>query len=302
MGGWHIEGFIGYIGSEKRYSAHTCASYQHDLLEFTTFLEKDFEIHRVTDVSQQQVRTWLFNLGKAGRSATTIHRKISSLKSYYKYLLKNNIVKKTPLNGLTLPKKAKMLPVFIDEHKLKDANLQKSKRRNDDLKTPYTRALEKLVMELLYQTGMRRSELVNLKQKNIDLHAAQVKVLGKRNKERIIPFGNDLKKLLENYISLKKENGFPSDTLLYKENGRPVYAEWVYLLVKKELADVTTLNKKSPHVLRHSFATHLLNDGAEINAVKELLGHAGLAATQVYTHNTIEKLKKSYKKAHPRAS
>jgi len=301
MGGWHIEGFIAYIGSEKRYSAHTCASYQHDLLEFTSFLEKDFEIHRITDVSHQQVRTWLFNLGKAGRSATTIHRKISSLKSYYKYLLKNNIVKKTPLTSLTLPKKAKMLPVFIDEHKLKEANLHKSKRQTNDLKTPYTLALEKLVMELLYQTGMRRSELVSLEQKNIDLHAAQVKVLGKRNKERIIPFGNVLKKRLQNFISLKHEHGLPTDLLLYKEDGKPVYDKWVYLVVKKELADVTTLSKKSPHVLRHSFATHLLNDGAEINAVKELLGHAGLAATQVYTHNTIEKLKKSYKKAHPRA-
>ena len=156
-------------------------------------------------------------------------------------------------------------------------------------------------MELLYQTGMRRSELVNLEQKNIDLYTGQLKVLGKRNKERIIPFGKDLKKLLQDFISLKKEHDLPADNLLYQENGRRVYDKWVYLLVKNELADVTTLKKKSPHVLRHSFATHLLNDGAEINAVKELLGHAGLAATQVYTHNTIEKLKRTYKKAHPRA-
>ena len=178
------------------------------------------------------------------------------------------------------------------------ANLRKPVNENI---SPFTLALEKLVMELLYQTGMRRSELVNLQQKNIDLYSCQLKVLGKRNKERIIPFGNELKKLLEKYISLKKENALPVDLLLYKEDGKPVYDKWVYLVVKRELEGVTTLSKKSPHVLRHSFATHSLNDGAEINAVKELLGHAGLAATQVYTHNTIEKLKKTYKKAHPRA-
>jgi len=300
MGGWHIEGFIEYIRSEKRYSANTCVSYQHDLTEFTLFLEKDFEIKNLQEVKSQHIRTWVFKLSKAGLSTTSIHRKISSVKSYYKYLLKSNIVKKTPLNGVTLPKKAKMLPVFIDEHKLQGANLLK-KKAGDDKISPFTSILQKLVMELLYQTGMRRSELVNLEQKNIDLHTQQLKVLGKRNKERIIPFGKNLQALLEKYISLKKENGLPGDFLLYNEKGKHVYAEWVYLMVKKELQDVTTLTKKSPHVLRHSFATHLLNSGAEINAVKELLGHAGLAATQVYTHNTIEKLKKTYKKAHPRA-
>jgi len=298
MGGWHIEGFIEYVRSEKRYSANTCAAYQHDLSEFTAFLEKEFETCEPAGVRSQAIRTWIFTLSKNGLSATSIHRKISSVKSYYKFLLKNNIVKKTPLHGLTLPKKPKMLPVFIDEHKLKEANLRKPV--NEDASS-YTILLEKLVMELLYQTGMRRSELVNLEQKNIDLYASNLKVLGKRNKERIIPFGNELKKLLQQYLSLKKENGLPADLLLYKENGKPVYDKWVYLVVKKELEGVTTLSKKSPHVLRHSFATHLLNDGAEINAVKELLGHAGLAATQVYTHNTIEKLKKTYKKAHPRA-
>lgn len=298
MGGWHTEDFIGFIRNEKRYSANTCISYQHDLAELTTYLEKEFEIYDPASVKSQAIRTWIFTLSKNGLGATSIHRKISSVKSYYKFLLRNNIVKKTPLMGLTLPKKPKMLPVFIDEHKLKEATLRK---KVNDESSAYEQALKKLVLELLYQTGMRRSELVNLQQKNIDLHTSQLKVLGKRNKERIIPFGNDLKKLLEDFIALKKENGMPDDLLLYKENGSAVYDKWIYLLVRKELEDVTTLKKKSPHVLRHSFATHLLNSGAEINAVKELLGHAGLAATQVYTHNTIEKLKKTYKKAHPRA-
>ncbi|HXB41957.1 MAG TPA: tyrosine-type recombinase/integrase [Bacteroidia bacterium] len=297
MGGWHIEEFIGYIRSEKRYSANTCVSYQHDLLEFTRFLEKDYEIKDLSGVKAQQIRTWIFTLSKAGISAGSIHRKISSVKSYYKYLLRNNIVKKSPLIGLTLPKKAKMLPVFIDETNIK--KLQKKQRAEGE--TEFTSLLKKLILELFYQTGIRRSELVNLEQKNIDLHVTQLKVLGKRNKERIIPFGTDLKNILEDYISQKEKNNLPADFLLYRENATRVYDKWVYSLVKEELKDVTTLSKKSPHVLRHSFATHLLNDGAEINAVKELLGHAGLAATQVYTHNTIEKLKKTYKKAHPRA-
>ncbi len=297
MGGWHIEGFIGYISSEKRYSANTCVSYQHNLLEFTSFLEKDFEIKDLSAVKAQQIRTWIFTLSKAGMSATTIHRKISSVKSYYKYLLRNNIAKKSPLIGLTLPKKPKMLPVFIDETNIK--KLQKKQRAEGE--TVFTSLLKKLILELFYQTGIRRSELVNLEQKNIDLHVCQLKVLGKRNKERIIPFGKDLKTILQEYVSAKEKNNLPADFLLYRENATRVYDKWVYSLVKDELKDVTTLSKKSPHVLRHSFATHLLNSGAEINAVKELLGHAGLAATQVYTHNTIEKLKKTYKKAHPRA-
>lgn len=298
MGGWHIEGFIEHIRTEKRYSVNTCTAYQHDLAEFTTHLENEFEVMKPAAVKSQAIRSWIYSMTQQGLSAISVHRRISTVKSYYKYLLRNNIVDSTPLNGLTLPKKPRRLPVFIDEHKLKPANLRKADAPE---KSEYTLALEQLVIELLYQTGMRRSELVNLQQKNVDLYASQLKVLGKRNKERIIPFGNELKKLLAGYIALKKQHALPSDRLLYKENGQAVYDKWVYLLVRNELDGVTTLSKKSPHVLRHSFATHLLNSGAEINAVKELLGHAGLAATQVYTHNTIEKLKKTYKKAHPRA-
>lgn len=296
MGGWHIEGFISYISSEKRYSPHTCVSYHHDLTAFSLFLEKDFEIKHPAEVSSQAVRTWVFTLSKQGLSATSIHRKISSVKSYYKYLLKNNIVEKTPLNALTLPKKPKMMPVFIDETKIR-----KLQPKPQEEESPFSFLLKQVILELFYQTGLRRSELIHLEEKNIDLHTAQLKVLGKRNKERIIPFGKDLKKILTEYMKEKENNNLPHDFLLYRENGTRVYDKWVYTLVKNELKEVTTLNKKSPHVLRHSFATHLLNNGAEINAVKELLGHAGLAATQVYTHNTIEKLKKTYKKAHPRA-
>ena len=297
MGAWQIQGFIDYVRLEKRYSENTCVSYQHDLLEFTKFLLTDFEIKEPSEVKSAQIRTWVFTLSKQNLAATSIHRKISSVKSYYKYLLKNNIVTRSPLIGISLPKKAKMLPVFIDESKMK--SMQEKRAQTET--SSFSSLLEKLVIELLYQTGMRRTELVNLQQKNIDLHVLQMKVLGKRNKERIIPFGADLRNLLNEYIAQKKENDLAADFLLCTENGKRIYDKWVYNLVRKELDGVTTLSKKSPHVLRHSFATHLLNDGAEINAVKELLGHAGLAATQVYTHNTIEKLKKTYKKAHPRA-
>ncbi|HWY36976.1 MAG TPA: tyrosine-type recombinase/integrase [Bacteroidia bacterium] len=300
MEGWHINSFIDYLQYEKRYSDKTCAAYRQDLHEFTHFLARDFEINSLPEVKAAQIRTWVFTLGKQNFAATSIHRKISSVKSYYKYLLRNNIVTRSPLIGISLPKKPKRLPVFIDEKKLKNG-ITSTKKAGDEKKSAFTLALEKLIMELLYQTGMRRSELVNLEQKNIDLYSLHVKVLGKRNKERIIPFGNNLKDLLSDYIALKGKNNLPGEFLLCREDGQPVYDKWVYNLVKKELSGITTLSKKSPHVLRHSFATHLLNDGAEINAVKELLGHAGLAATQVYTHNTIEKLKKTYKKAHPRA-
>ena len=297
MGGWHIEDFIDYIRFEKRYSENTCISYQTDLNEYAEFLTADFEIQNPSLVKSQQIRTWVFKLTKQGLAPGSIHRKISSLKSYYKFLLKNNILKKSPLIGINLPKKAKMLPVFIDESKMKNMH----KNHVQEEKFSFSSVLEKLIIELLYQTGMRRSELIGLQQKNIDLHTLQMKVMGKRNKERIIPFGMGLKNILQNYITLKEQHNLTADFLLYKENGKRIYDKWVYLLVTKKLNDVTTLGKKSPHVLRHSFATHLLNNGAEINAVKELLGHAGLAATQVYTHNTIEKLKKTYKKAHPRA-
>jgi len=297
MEGWHIQEFIDYVRLEKRYSENTCVSYQTDLKEFTIFLTKDFELKNPSEVKSPQIRTWVFTLSKKSISSASIHRKISSVKSYYKFLLKNNIVTKSPLTGIVLPKKAKMLPVFIDESKMKSMRSKPVAKE----KSSFNSLLEKLVIELLYQTGMRRAELVGLQQKNIDLHIMQMKVLGKRNKERVIPFGIDLKNILQNYITLKKENNFPEEFLLCRENGKLIYDKWVYNLVHKELEGVTTLTKKSPHILRHSFATHLLNSGAEINAVKELLGHAGLAATQVYTHNTIEKLKKTYKKAHPRA-
>jgi len=297
MKGWCIEEFINYISFEKRYAQNTCTAYQQDLLEFQFFVEKNFETNQPQKVEPEFIRTWIHSFITKKISSVTIHRKISSVKSYYKYLLRNNIVIKNPLLTIQLPKKPKRLPVFIDEKKL---DLLKTQTKNINLSS-YQLVLQNLIMEVFYQTGIRRTELVNLLEKNFDFYTKEIKVMGKRSKERVIPFGEDLKKLIINYIAEKEKIGLLNDYLFYQENGKKVYDKWVYLLVKEELSSITTLKKKSPHVLRHSFATHLLNSGAEITSVKNLLGHTSLAATQVYTHNTIEKLKKTYKQAHPRA-
>ena len=246
------------------------------------------------------LRSWVHSLlNEEKLSVGSVHRKISTIKSYYKFLLRNSLAEKNPTETLQLPKKPKRIPVFVDEKKMN--SLHETEKTKTDNLSEYEHLLQCVIMELLYQTGMRRSEIVNLQQKNIDLYTQELKVLGKRNKERIIPFGKEMKELLQTFISVKEKNNLPQDFLLYRENGKRVQVNFIYKLVKQELSSVTTLSKKSPHVLRHSFATHLLNSGAEITSVKNLLGHSSLAATQVYTHNTIEKLKKSYKQAHPRA-
>lgn len=297
MKGWYIQDFTDYIRFEKRYAQNTSIAYQKDILEFQLFIENNFEVFSADKVEQSFIRTWIHSFITKKIVSTTIHRKISSVKSYYKYLLRNNIVTVNPLLTVLLPKKLKKLPVFVGEKKMYAIHTE-TKNNNS---SAYQLLLKKLIMELFYQTGIRRSELVNLLQKNIDLYKQQIKVIGKRSKERIIPIGKNLKELISGYISVKEKSNLLSEYLLYKENGKRIYDKWVHLLVKNELSPITTLKKKSPHTLRHSFATHLLNNGAEITAVKDLLGHTSLAATQVYTHNTIEKLKTTYKKTHPRA-
>jgi integrase/recombinase XerC len=297
MKGWHIDDFINYITFEKRYAPNTCIAYQHDLLEFKLFMEESFEIDLPQKIESEFIRTWIHSFITKKIAATTIHRKISTVKSYYKYLLRNDIVAINPALTISLPKKPKRLPVFIDEVKM-DLLKDQTQPANQ---SSYQFLLQKLIMELFYQTGIRLAELVGLLEKDIDLYRCEIKVMGKRSKERVIPFGADFKKIITAYITEKEKKNLPSDYLFYQENGKRIYDKWVYLLVKNELNTITTLKKKSPHVLRHSFATHLLNSGAEITSVKNLLGHTSLAATQVYTHNTIEKLKSMYKKAHPRA-
>ena len=289
-----IQDFINYIQAEKKFSPHTVSAYSSDFNDLNFFLkENGFEFNPL-EINAQLIRSWIAFLIEKGESARTVNRKLSSLKSLYKYLLKLGLCTENPLLKIQSLKTAKRLPVFIEESKMQD--LSSLHQLND--KIPIH---ERLLIEILYQTGIRRSELINLKVNAIDFHNLSIKVLGKRNKERIIPISSELSKLISAYISYKNLKGFQNDTLIYSEKGKPISEKQLYLTVKKNLNYVTTSEKRSPHVLRHTFATHLLNNGADINAVKELLGHSSLAATQVYTHNTIEKLKKVYKQAHPRA-
>jgi len=230
-----------------------------------------------------------------GDAPRSVNRKLTALKSFYRFLLKEGAVENNPMRRVMSPKTSKRLPEFVDA-----ANMSALIGRLAEA-VDYPGMRDRIILEMFYNTGMRLSELLNLKESDIDFHSETIKVLGKRNKERLIPFTKKFSSLLKIYIR-EKENSFGiSNELFLTDTGRKMYPKRIYLIVKNHLASVSTLDKKSPHVLRHTFATHLLNNGAELNAVKELLGHASLAATQVYTHNTIEKLKKIYKQAHPRA-
>ena len=293
-----IQSFLDYLKFERRYSAHTIRSYQDDLRQFGEYLKKDYNEILIVKTDHVTVRSWLAQLKENDISAKSINRKISSLKSFFKYHLKAGTITQSPMGKIISPKISKRLPVFIKEEdtsKLINASLIAT----EDWKSLNTH----LLVSLFYGTGMRLSELVNLKENQVDFSRRQLKVLGKGNKERIIPVTAELLKVVKEYIQQKKkEFEHSADTLLVTEKGKKMYSKYAYLLVNAVLNDnVKTLDKKSPHVLRHTFATHLMNNGANLNAVKELLGHSSLAATQVYTHNTIEKLKNVYKKAHPKA-
>jgi len=286
--------FIDYLTYEKRYSAHTVTSYKNDLLQFFTFIGHDQASVSITEINYQHVRAWVSELIKHKIAARSVNRKLSSLKSFFKYLQRQQLVEINPLSKISGPKIPKRLPVFVDEHQMKDLFSEV------EFEEGFNGQRDKLILDILYQTGIRRSELTHLKEVDIDLFNSTIKVLGKRNKERILPISISLKRNLETYLRVKQELNLSNHMLLVSEKGNTLSDQAVYRSVKKYLAQVTTINKKSPHILRHTFATHLLNNGADINAVKELLGHANLSATQIYTHNTIDKLKKSYKQAHPR--
>ncbi|MBC7425604.1 MAG: tyrosine-type recombinase/integrase [Bacteroidia bacterium] len=280
-----------YLQFEKHYSVHTVKAYLNDAETFLHHLIKEFEIKSINEVTHLHIKSWLANLIDKGSDPRSVRRNISSLRNYYKYLLKHNILDVNPMIKIVSPKMAKKLPVFIEESRMEALfeNELPDGEEND---------LTNIVLLLLYHTGIRLSELTGLKSVDIDLMGNQMKVLGKRNKERIIPFGNELKDAIIEYRS----KNYPNDTefLLATPKGNKLYPQLVYKLVKRSLESVTTLSKKSPHVLRHTFATHLLNRGADLNAIKELLGHAGLAATQIYTQNSIEKLKNIHNLAHPK--
>jgi integrase/recombinase XerC len=293
-----IQSFVDYLRFEKRYSAHTIRSYYDDLLQFFSFLKMQFGVSLPGEISQVMVRSWLAVLNEEGMSARSINRKMSTLKSFFKFQLKQGNIETTPMANITAPKISRRLPVFIKENELAAIakSLETATEDWDSLNT-------KMLFTIFYATGMRLSELVNLKERQIDFYKKQIKILGKGNKERIIPVSTGLLASVKNYIAEKKKV-FESadDVLLVTASGRKLYPKYAYNRVNKILAkEARTLDKKSPHVLRHTFATHLMNNGANLDAVKDLLGHASLTSTQVYTHNTIEKLKDVYKKAHPRA-
>ncbi|MGN6214379.1 site-specific tyrosine recombinase/integron integrase [Parafilimonas sp.] len=289
------EAFLNYLRFEKRYSQHTIISYQNDLEQFLSFVIAEFDRPGIAEINAAIVRSWLAHLKQEeDLTAKSINRKISTLKSFYKFLMREGIVETTPMSIINAPKSNKRLPVYVEEKDIQ--TLFDYVEFSDDWKG----RTEKLVLQLFYNTGMRVSELVNLKTSQIDSAYNHIKVLGKGNKERIIPVNKELIANLQDYIKHKPGDGNTGQVFV-NEKGKPLYARQVYNTVKKNLSLVTTVNKKSPHILRHSFATHLTSNGADLNAVKELLGHSSLAATQVYTHNDIERLKEVFKKAHPKA-
>jgi integrase/recombinase XerC len=292
-----IQSFIDYLKFEKRYSVHTVTSYQNDLSAFFDYLDLQFGKLSLQEITAGYIRSWLAGLKDADMSSKSISRKISTLRSFFKYQLKTGKLEVSPAANIIAPKIGKRLPVFIKEQDTKEL-LHSLAGLTEDWKTLNA----KMLLTLFYTTGMRLSELINLKEKQLDLGRWQIKVLGKGNKERIIPISKEMIVIIRDYQQWKrKEFEKTEEVLLVTEKGKKMYPKYAYLLVKRYLGDIKTLDKKSPHILRHTFATHLMNGGADLNAVKELLGHSSLASTQVYTHNTIEKLKDVHKKAHPKA-
>lgn len=296
--GNHIQNFITYIKFEKRYSPHTVLSYETDLAQFNQFIQMRFQLSELHKVETYMIRSWLAELKEENISSRSIVRKISCLKSFYKYLLKAKNIQKSPVQSVVLPKVQKRLPAFVEESQL---NLLWQRMSALYDAHSWREKTDFLILSILYQTGIRLSELTHLTEQQIDVGNLQLKILGKGNKERLIPISPTLLTAIQNYIAEKRAKFEPTLALLVNEKGKPLYAKYVYYVVKKNLSTITTIQKKSPHTLRHSFATHLMNHGADLNAVKELLGHSSLAATQVYTHNSIDKIKEIYRKAHPSA-
>src|SRR5690349_22255062 len=292
-----IQPFLDYLKFEKRYSAHTISAYETDIISFFDFMELTFGNMPLGNITPTFIRSWMADMKEKKMTAKSLNRKLSSLRSFFKYHLKRGAISQMPTTNVIAPKISKRLPVFMKEAETKEL-LESLASGSEDWKALNARML----ITLFYSTGMRLSELIGLREKQLDLSRSQIRVLGKGNKERLIPISPEIVSLIKDYqrqkaASLKQEEDF----LLVTEKGRKIYPKYAYLLVNKHLGGAITLDKKSPHVLRHTFATHLMNNGADLNAVKELLGHASLAATQVYTHNTIEKLKNVHKKAHPKA-
>lgn len=292
----HQESFINYLKYEKRYSHLTAIAYKKDLDQFEEFFIQTIGDFNVEGINDKVARQWVVFMMDIGLSARTVNKKISALKSFYKYLLRLEVVKENKLVNIIVPKIRKRLPYFVEEKNLNHL-LDDGFFGND-----FEALRDKLILSLLYGTGIRLSELLHLKDADIYQSEFLLKVLGKRNKERIVPYPRSLNLLIEQYKAERTQLfGKHVNSLLLTSAGDPVYEKLIYRVVNKYLALVTTIDKKSPHVLRHTFATHLLNRGADLNAVKEMLGHSNLSATQIYTHTSLEKIQKVYSQAHPRS-
>lgn len=294
-----INDFLHYIRFEKRMSEKTYIAYKNDLASFEQFLKDWYGAIALKDIELNHLRSWIAALASdAKMKPASLQRKSSALKSFFKYLLRKGLVHNNPAQLLRTPKAPKLLPQFLEQEQTRTLLETIPKGHAGDLGT-FT---DFLIIEILYQTGIRRAELTGLKESDIEFSRRQIRVLGKRNKERLIPVSDALLEDIRAYIELKRkifEN--PVENLLTLRSGKALYDKYIYNTVKESLKDITTLNKKSPHVIRHTFATQLSNNGADLNAIKELLGHSSLASTQIYTHTNIEKLKEVYRKAHPKS-
>lgn len=300
-----VDGFLNYLTHERAYSPHTVKSYESDLREFEAYLVNTENILKLTDADADLIRRWAVAMMERGHMATTVNRKLSSLRTYYKYLLRQGVIKVSPMQNVRGPKKKKPLPQFVRESDMD--------RLLDDTLTDesWSGVRERVIIQLFYETGIRLAELVGLNEEDVDFNRKTIKVTGKRDKQRVVPIGDGLLESLRKYVGMKRERvvdngGLPvvdcPTPLFITDKGLRVYRGWVYELVRRTLSQVVTLKKRSPHVLRHSFATAMLNNSADLEAVKELMGHESVSTTQIYTHTTFEELKKVYSQAHPRAS
>ncbi|SHF63823.1 tyrosine recombinase XerC subunit [Bacteroides luti] len=291
-----IDSFLNFLQYEKNYSEKTINSYRVDLIQLEEYIKNDSEELTLTEVDADIIRQWIIDLTKKGYTTSSVNRKLSSLRSFYKFLLLKQEIIKDPTRKINGPKKKKPLPIFLKEKEINKI------LEETNFKEGFIEIRDQMIIEMFYATGIRLSELIGLDNKDINFEDSLIKVKGKRNKERLIPFGDELKESMLRYISVRNETiTVKSEAFFIKENGERLYNALVERLVKRQLSKVVTLKKKSPHVLRHTFATAMLNNEANLNAIKEILGHTSLAATEVYTHTTFEELKNIYKLAHPRA-